>query len=111
VHDSSCIAVPDGGPTPLDRLFDALCHPLRRRVLLLVAEEAPVSVARLVAECPGSESRLALRHLHLPKLSGMGYLEWDRDAGTVRRGTNFEEVARMLRLLTDHEDELPGRWP
>lgn len=110
---------PDGGadPNALDRAFDALRHPYRRHILTLVAERNPRGVADVVSKHLATEDddpeRLTteLYHAHLPKLADSGYIEWDEDTHTVRRGPNFDEIAPLLRLLDDHEDELPGGWP
>lgn len=34
-----------------------------------------------------------LRESHLPALEEAGYIEWDRETGTIRPGPNFEEAA------------------
>lgn len=54
--------------------------------------------------------RSALYHVHLPKLAEAAYIEWDADTQTIRRGPNFDEIAPLLQLMADHEDELPAAW-
>jgi hypothetical protein len=51
-----------------------------------------------------------LYHSHLPKLADAGYIEWNEDTQTIRQGPSFEEIAPLLRLMTDHQDELPADW-
>jgi hypothetical protein len=51
-----------------------------------------------------------LFHIHLPKLAAMGYVEWDRAAGTVRAGDRFAEIAPLLRLIDTHATGLPDGW-
>jgi hypothetical protein len=51
-----------------------------------------------------------LVHSHLPKLEDMGYIEWDRDTGKIRKGPNWNEIAPLLELIHDHQDELPDGW-
>jgi hypothetical protein len=103
------------GPTPLDRALEALRHPYRRRVLRLVTEPPrpgePLSVGRLVdaVDDPPDAARVALYHVHLPRLAEAGYVEWDRSHGTVRRGPALDEVAPVLRALDDYRDAVPGR--
>lgn len=95
----------------LDRLFDALSHPHRRRVLVLISEynslDDQFSFGDLVTEDDDPESlKTELYHVHLPKLADAGYIEWDRDDRTIRRGPNSDEIAPVLRLLHEHGDEL-----
>jgi hypothetical protein len=54
--------------------------------------------------------RVALGHVHLPKLHHAGVIDWDVDAGVVRRGPTFDRVAPLVRLLRDSADALPGPW-
>jgi len=111
--------VSDGGADPdaLDRMFDALRHPYRRRILLLVSEHNPreedeFSVGDLATEDDDLELLTTeLYHAHLPKLAESGYIDWDEETQTIRRGPNFEEVAPLLRLMTEHRDDLPDGWP
>jgi hypothetical protein len=110
--------VGDGGTDPsLDRVFDALSHPYRRRILMLVSEHNPrdedeFSVEDLATEDDDLELLTTeLYHAHLPKLVDAGYIDWDEDTHTIRRGPNFDEIGPLLRLMTDHQDELPEGWP
>jgi hypothetical protein len=105
------------GSRSLDRAFDALRHPYRRRILLLVGEHEPRDEAAFAADTLATDDddlallTTELYHVHLPKLATAGYVDWDEDAHTVRRGPAFDEVAPLLRLLCDHREELPGGWP
>ncbi|MFC4358412.1 ArsR family transcriptional regulator [Halobium salinum] len=109
----------DGSETPrhLDRMFDVLGHPYRRRILLLVSEHNPrdedeFSVDELATEDDDLEMLTdELYRIHLPKLADAGYIEWNEDTETIRRGPNFEDIAPLLRLMHDHRDELPSGWP
>ncbi|WP_187695785.1 DUF7344 domain-containing protein [Haloplanus rubicundus] len=106
-----------GGTSRLDRIFDVLKHPYRRRILMLVSEHNPrdedeFSVGELATEDDDLELLTTeLYHVHLPKLADAGYIEWDEDTHTIRRGPNFDEIAPLLRLMDDHQDELPEGWP
>lgn len=51
-----------------------------------------------------------LVHNHLPKLESLGYVRWDRETGEVSKGPNWGEIEPLLRLLRDHEGELPDDW-
>jgi len=105
------------GPNTLGRLFDALRHPYRRRILMLVSEHNPrdeeeFSVEDLATEDDDLELLTTeLFHAHLPKLAEAGYIEWNEDTHTVRRGPNFDDIAPLLRLMHEHRDELPAGWP
>ena len=52
-----------------------------------------------------------LQHIHLPKLAEAGYIDWDAEIQTIRRGPNFNEIASLLRLIDDHRDDPPAGWP
>lgn len=108
----------DGGRSsePLNRLFGVLSHPHRRRILRTIAESNPRRTGELTPEefaADGEEVArfgVELYHVHLPKLAEAGYIDWDRNAGTVRRGPKYEEIRPTVDLLLDHEAELPGSW-
>jgi hypothetical protein len=99
------------------RAFEALADPSRRRLLLTVFDDGPhgdldpldLLGSRGTDDDP-DVGRTALTHVHLPKLAGMGFLEWDRESGTVSRGANWEGIAPLLRWMSDHRDELPEEW-
>lgn len=105
-----------GDLQPLDLVLDALSHPYRRRVLLLVGDhtssddELEVEAIATEDDDPGPLGT-ELHHVHLPKLDELGYIEREEASGTIRKGPAFEEIASLLRLLDDHRDELPGGWP
>ncbi|WP_129116135.1 DUF7344 domain-containing protein [Halegenticoccus tardaugens] len=95
----------------LDRMFDALSHLYRRRVLLPLSNYSPrdkadLPIDELVTEDDDLEQlTVALYHTHLPKLAKAGYIDWDKDTGTIRRGPHFEEASQYLSQVYDHEDE------
>jgi len=100
----------------LDDVFDALSHRQRRQILSALLASNPRSEHELRPSADGpaaadrGDSRTVLRHVHLPSLAEAGFVDWDRSAATVRRGPRFHEVEPVLRLLVDHQDELPGEW-
>lgn len=100
----------------LDDLFDALAHPRRRRILRTLANATPRQDPAFGPEefVPAAADRdqvlIGLRHTHLPKLANVGVIEWDRDAGTIRHGPWWDEVAPLVELLLAHETDLPGEW-
>lgn len=107
--------------------FRTLSDSVRRYVLCYLDEQGtPVSFDRLatrvtawqtnsdpeaVDDATLTEMRTALYHAHQPKLIEADYIEWGKDTYTIRRGPNFDKIAPVLRLLADHEDELPAGWP
>lgn len=104
----------------LDAMFDMLSNTHRRRILLAVADHNPRNEDELtqdgVAPDKTDDQRLeqlkiGLHHTHLPKLAEKGYIEWNPDTQTIRRGPNFDDIAPLLKLMDDHDDELPDDWP
>lgn len=98
-----------------DRAFDALADADRRRLLCALLDANPqdsLDPFDLLAEdrTPdgSATTRLELTHMHLPKLAEMGFIDWDRESGTFSRGRNWKEIAPLLRLIREHEDELNG---
>jgi hypothetical protein len=73
-----------------------------------VLEERPVLAPVDADEGRSSTAvRVELSHVHLPKLADSGYVRWDADAGTVRRGPSFDRVEPIVRILIERWDELP----
>lgn len=110
----------DGSSVSLSELFEILSHEHRRRVLVAVARHNPrdedeIESKSAVNEHEDDETiellKQQLYHVHLPKLDESGFVNWDRDAGHVTRGPRFEEIEPLLRLMRDHQDELPNDWP
>jgi hypothetical protein len=105
----------------LDELFEMLSHGIRRRILVTVARENPQDVDDLTTESAASDHEeddealelltTQLYHTHLPKLDEAGFIDWDRDEGHITRGPRFDEIEPLLRLMNDHQDELPDDWP
>jgi len=98
---------------PLGTYLTLLSSPDRRRLLLTLAEtsgdrDEGYRLLDLVGRSDAPEQPgLRYNHTHLPKLEAHGLIHWDRDAGTVRRGPEWEAVAPLLDLLWTHRDELP----
>jgi hypothetical protein len=108
----------DGGKrSTLDQLFEALSHPYRRRILTAIATRNPQHEDDFTpAEFAGDDEKFeqcltALHHNHLPRLDEAGFIEWDREAKTIRRGPRYDEIVPLVELLIAHEDELPADWP
>lgn len=104
----------------LDSMFDALRDPYRRRILTAISDHNPRDINEFTrnkfASISGDEDdpeqlELQLHHSHLPKLVEKGYIDWNHEAQTIRRGSNFDDIAPLLELIDDHADELPAEWP
>ncbi|VTT86294.1 hypothetical protein DM2_2332 [Halorubrum sp. DM2] len=54
---------------------------------------------------------MGMYHSHLPKLADLGFIEWDPDENEIRKGPRWDDIAPLLRLIEDHQDELPDGWP
>ena len=97
-----------------DRVFDALGHQYRRRLLSTIDKAGTRDRDELFLKelTFGTDDRerytAQLVHVHLPKLAEMGYLEWDREGNTVTRGENYNEVAPLITLMREHANELPA---
>jgi hypothetical protein len=97
----------------IDRTFEDLRARERRRLLFALLSASPRPVSRIAADdaAGGADERarrIALHHVHLPKLASHGFVDWDREAGEVTRGPNFAAVRPLLELFRDHADELPA---
>lgn len=86
--------------TPTTDPDAAVAAPERRRVVAGLADGAVETVADLRVRGRADEIDAELRETHLPALEEAGYIEWDREAGTIEPGPNFEEAA-------GHVDDLP----
>lgn len=77
------------------------------------AEDTPESSADEREEDDDSTELIKqeLYHTHLPKLAEAGFINWDPESGLITRGPRFEEIGPLLRLMNDHQDELPEDWP
>jgi hypothetical protein len=104
-----------------DRAVDALGHQYRRRLLVALLDHNPqddddaqdaeraLGTVEGEAEDPAGVE-LELTHTHLPKLEDLGYITWNRETGKVKKGPRWDEIEPLLKLLRDHQDELPEGW-
>ena len=101
----------------LDRVFKALSHATRRRILTALMEDNPrrqPEFETLTFRPEGTDQetiRLELPHHHLPQLHEAGFIDWDRETGRVVRGDDFEAIRPLLELMDDQAEELPDDWP
>lgn len=101
-------------PSTYDAAFGVLADRHRRRLLfelmkLSHAEEPidPIALLEGTLSERTEVNRILLHHAHLPKLDHAGFVTWDREAGTIARGPDWETIAPLLEVLADHAEELP----
>lgn len=97
---------------PFDAALDALGHVQRRELLFALLERdrrdgLPVVPATSTDGVETPERLVAVDHVHLPKLADHGFVDWNRDTDELTKGPEFDGIVPLLRLLSDHEDELP----
>ena len=108
---------PPPSSASLDSVLDAVANKYRRRLLVALLEHNPQDdddpqiPADVEYEDEDLESlQIQMTHTHLPKLEDAGFIEWDRETNTVRKGPRFDEVQPLLELMHNHADELPDEW-
>lgn len=97
----------------MDDALDSLARHPRRVVVDSLREGGSVAVAELADRLPdeNGEGRVALVHAHLPKLADVGYVEFDRDSGTVSRGPRYSELEPLVTALAEASRDGPFEWP
>jgi DNA-binding transcriptional ArsR family regulator len=93
-----------------DKILETLTERQRRVVLILLKRGAVETEGDLLFRNK-DETKAALVHNHLPKLEEAGYIEWDRESGTIEKGPEFDEIEPLLELIEEHSEELPYNWP
>lgn len=97
----------------LDRLLDILCHTHRRQILTRLSDRDSRDEDEFDQRAPGiSTESLAneLFHYHLQKMAEADFIYWDPERRVVRRGPRFDEIAPLIDLMANHNDELPTGW-
>lgn len=91
----------------IDSMMDALKSRTRRVILMTLLDTTETSIAALERRLPHEKDRIALYHIHVPKLATGGYIEWDTDTDTISKGAKFSEVEPLVRLLKEYNAQLP----
>lgn len=99
-----------------DELFEMLSVAPRRRILAALKKRNPRQEDEFETQAFARNDEferyvLELTHNHLPELDAANFIDWDRETDTIVRGSRFEEIEPLLRLLQEHQDELPDDWP
>ena len=100
----------------MDEVFEALSNPYRRQLLLSLLEHNPQDgddrdPLNVVADdIEPDVLEVELIHNHLPKLEEMGFVNWDRETNKISKGSNWGDIAPLLVLIENHQDELPEDW-
>jgi hypothetical protein len=104
-------------PDKLGEALNALSNPYRRQLLLALRNHNPQDAddtdpLNVAADRPEDVEALQteLFHVHLPKLAEMGFIEWDQETNEISKGPRWDEIAPLLRLISNHRDELPKDW-
>jgi DNA-binding transcriptional ArsR family regulator len=97
----------------MDNKLGILSKRQRRLILLTLkhGEEKTESDMLFRGGDKMDDAELQLIHNHLPRLEEAGYIDWDRDTGTISKGSRYDEIKPLLDLMENHADELPPDWP
>ncbi|RQG89359.1 ArsR family transcriptional regulator [Natrarchaeobius chitinivorans] len=104
-------------PLSMDTILNVLENQYRRRVLVALLEHNPQDAddPKIPSDIKLADEdletlRIHMTHTHLPKLEESGFIEWDRDTNSIRKGPKFDEIRPLLELMQNHADELPDDW-
>ncbi len=99
-----------------DRAFGAVSAEPRRQVVVSLMDvpadrsvELPAAATSPTVPANPDRLRIELRHRHLPMLAEAGYVRWEEQPFTARRGPRFEEVSAIMAALHAYADRLPDR--
>lgn len=96
----------------MDDKLGILSERQRRLILLTLKDDAEKTESDMLFRSGEiDDAELQLVHNHLPRLEEAGYIEWDRDGGTISKGPRYAEIKPLLDLMENHADELPPDWP
>jgi len=92
------------GADPTDTTFEILTDRLRREILCLLDKEGNAltddEIAEILAatyDAPKQDIAIALRHVHLPKLKQVGFIDYDD-----RNGQLHYQGSELVELLLEN---------
>jgi len=104
-------------PSDVADVFELLSEKYRCAILVVLSDRSdPISISGLATHLdewlsdPVDDTatiRIELEHRHLPKLEAADVLEYDRDTGTVSRGSAFERTYETLERTCSCLDRSP----
>lgn len=94
----------------VDTRLDVLAHPERRRLLAALLETGPATEVPVAPERDAGDAlRIAMHHVHVPKLVAAGVVVRGERPQHVRRGPAFDAVVPLLRATAGDGDAPAGR--
>jgi hypothetical protein len=92
--------------TDFDGVMRALSEWRRRQILDALRDEERID------PFPDDERErtIQLHHVHLPLLEEHGLVAWNRETGSVRRGSEFDAVEPVLTALDERREGLPAGY-
>ncbi|MDS0299702.1 hypothetical protein NDI76_13215 [Halogeometricum sp. S1BR25-6] len=101
---------PERDSERVDERFEALSNASRRRILLELLDRESLGIdADLIDDDDPAGRPTELYHVHLPKLHAAAFVEWDREAGVLRRGARFDDLVPVLRFIREDADDRSGQ--
>lgn len=101
-------------PNQWDQTFRCLSSEERRQLVFALEQVAadewralPQAAVSPNIEQDVSQLEIRLLHTHLPYLASRDYIEWQQDPFRLRQGPEFQALASVLSVLSDHPDQLP----
>lgn len=98
------------------QLLEALAAPYRYQILValsdvdvqdcLIFNSSGLQVHRNSEDHKATQ--IELLHVHLPKLTDLGFIEWDRKTGCISKGDRWNEIVPLLEVLADNREKISG---
>jgi hypothetical protein len=98
-----------------DAFLEVLSDSYRRELLLALTEHNPqdddepdpLDIHRSASD---GGDQFDIFMYHLPKLEQLGVITWNRETDEISKGPDWDELAPLLELVNNHQDELPSEW-